>query len=275
VESLLNSSFDWNGTRASMTVATENDSKNAIGMLVANLLTGVPQLFADIRTNWTPESIKAATGIDISSAAPRGLIDKRNSGAASLDYAVDIFDLIKGGGEMDIFTLAAEIRRNKSVQQRLIREAVAGTRYQAANLEYFPGDGLSSYFRTPGGIPMTAYRYNVTGEELTCSVIEGDTVDLPDDVANHISKVTDSTWPESYWAPRDISSFDYMSRIGPNHDANSFGLIGADMITINSMLRIPIDMHNVPKDQLFRPTMWDRFGGDDYRVCGKLGPLYA
>ena len=122
---------------------------------------------------------------------------------------------------------------------------------------------------------MTAYRYNVVGNLLTCSVVEGETVELPVNVADHICDVTTPTWPESYWAPRGMTSFEYMSRIGPNHDGNSFGLIGADMITLNAMLRIPVDMHNVPEEDIFRPTMWDRFGGDDYRACAYLGPLYA
>ena len=113
---------------------------------------------------------------------------------------------------------------------------------------------------------MTAYRYNVIGDELTCSVVEGETVELPTDVADHISRVTDKTWPETYWTPYGMTSFDYMSKIGPNHDANSFGLIGADLVTLNAMLRIPVDMNNVPKDQIFRPTLWDRYAGDDFRA---------
>ena len=122
---------------------------------------------------------------------------------------------------------------------------------------------------------MTAYRYNVVGEMMTCSIVEGETVELPVEVADHISKVTDKTWPETYWTPRDMTSFEYMSKIGPNHDANSFGLIGADMITLNAMLRIPVDMHNVAAVQIFRPTIWDRFGGDDFRACKELGALYV
>ena len=144
-----------------------------------------------------------------------------------------------------------------------------------AALTYFPGDGLSSHFTTPGNVPMTAYRYNMVGDLLTCSVVEGETVNLPAKVSNHISKVTDATWPETYWTPRDMTSYEYMSKIGPNHDANSFGLIGADFITFNAMLRIPVDMHNVPANDIFRPTMWDRFAGDDYRACAFLGPIYA
>ena len=275
-ESLLNSSFDWNGFRAPYIVATENDSKNGIGMLIAHLLTGgVPQLFADIRTNWTPQSIQAATGTDVADIVPRGIIDKRNSGAGALDYAVDPFRIVPGGSDMTIQQVWRAIQDDEVLQDRLIARAIAATTYMAAALEYFPGDGLSSHYRTPGGIPMTAYRYNVVGDELTCSVVEGETVELPENVANHISKVTDPTWPETYWAPRDMTSFEYMSRIGPNHDANSFGLIGADLITLNAMLRIPVDMHNVPADQLFRPTLWDRYGGDDFRACEKLGPLYG
>ena len=122
---------------------------------------------------------------------------------------------------------------------------------------------------------MTSYRYNVVGDLMTCSVVEGETVELPESVATHISNVTDKTWPETFWKPRGMSSFEYMSRIGPNHDANSFGLIGADMLTINAMLRIPVDMHNVSPQHIFRPTIWDRFAQDDFRVCKELGPLYG
>jgi L-fucose isomerase len=274
-ESVLCSSFDWNGCRAPMIVATENDSKNAIGMLIAGLITGMPQLFADIRTNWTPESIRRATGKDVAGIAPGGLIDKRNSGAGALDYAIDVTSLVKDGRGRSIQDVAREIRASAALQKRLIDAASRGTTYRGAILEYFPGDGLSSHYRTPGGVPMTAYRYNAVGDELTCSVVEGDTVELPAEVADHISRVTDQTWPESYWVPRGMSSYEYMSRIGPNHDANCFGHVGADMLTVNAMLRIPVDMHNVPGERIFRPTMWDRYGGDDFRACGKLGPLYA
>jgi L-fucose isomerase len=274
-ESLLCSSFDWNGSRAPFVVATENDSKNAIGMLVAQLLTGMPQLFADIRTNWTPASVKKATGQDISRIAPGGLIDKRNSGAGSLDYAVDVFGLVPDGRKLSVQQVAQAVRAGGKLQKKLMEAAIKGTTYMGANLEYFPGDGLSSHYRTPGGIPMTAYRYNSVGEMLTCSIVEGETVELPEAVADHISRVTDKTWPESYWAPRGMSSFEYMSRIGPNHDANSFGLIGADMVTLNAMLRIPVDLHNLAAGDIFRPTLWDRFGGDDFRACKELGPVYA
>ena len=274
-ESLLCSSFDWNGYRAPMIVATENDAKNAIGMLLANIISGMPQLFADIRTNWTPQSIKKATGVGVSKVAPQGLIDKRNSGAGSLDYALNVPGLVPGSRNKTIQEIAEAIRSTPALQKKLIAKAIKGTIYEGANLQYFPGDGLSSSYRSPGGIPMTSYRYNMVGEKLTCSVVEGKTINLPRKVADHISKVTDSTWPETYWVPRDMSSFEYMSRIGPNHDANSFGLIGSDMLTVNAMLRIPVDMHNVAKKDIFRPTMWDRFGGDDFRACEELGPLYC
>jgi L-fucose isomerase len=271
-ESILNSSFDWDGFRAPYIVATENDCKNGIGMLAAHLLSGMPQLFADIRTNWTPESIKAATGVDVSDVAPQGLIDKRNSGAGSLDYAINVLDLVPGAKSVQ--EAACEIRNNPELQKELIEKASNGTTYIGAILEYFLGDGLSSSFRSPGGVPMTSYRYNIVGDKLTCSVVEGETVELPEEVAAHIGKVTNDTWPESFWAPRGMSSFEYMSKIGPNHDGNSFGLIGADMITLNAMLRIPVDMHNIDEKDIFRPTMWDRFGGDDFRACEELGPLY-
>ncbi|MFC1694239.1 L-fucose isomerase [Candidatus Latescibacterota bacterium] len=273
-ESILNSSFDWNGYREAFIVATENDSKNAIGMLVAMLLNGMPQLFADIRTNWTVKSVKTATGVNIYKIAPGGFIDKRNSGAGALDYALDVISLVTGKKDIPVSDIAEAIRTSPALQEKLIDAAVRGTTYTAAVLEYFLGDGLSSHYRTPGGIPMTAYRYNVIGDMLTCSVVEGETIELPDKVADHVSSCTDPTWPETFWVPRDMTSFEYMTKIGPNHDANSFGLIGADMITLNAMLRIPVDFHNIPEDRIFRPTMWDRFGGDDFRVCEKLGPLY-
>ena len=274
-ESILNSSFDWRGFRPASPVATENDSKNGMGMLIANLITGgVPQLFADIRTNWTPASIKKATGVDVEKICPRGIIDKRNSGAGALEYATDIYKIAGAKFNADVQDVWRTICDSPKLQKALMKAAMENTTYMNAALTYFPGDGLSSHYTTPGGAPVTAYRYNMVDNMLTCSVVEGETVTLPKKVANHISKVTDPTWPETYWTPRDMTSFEYMSKIGPNHDANSFGHIGADMITLNAMLRIPVDMHNVPEDDIFRPTMWQRFGGDDYKACAFLGPLY-
>jgi L-fucose isomerase len=258
-----------------MIVATENDSKNAIGMLAAQLLSGMPQLFADIRTNWTPESVRKATGKDIRKVAPGGFIDKRNSGAGALDYGVDIFAVAGMDRSAPISEVSEAIRSSARVQKELIETIIEHSEYKPATLEYFPGDGLSSHYRTPGGIPMTAYRYNVVDNLVTCSVVEGGTVELPVSVADHVSAVTDKTWPESYWVPRGMTSFEYMSRMGPNHDANSFGLIGADLLTLNAMLRVPVDLHNVPASDIFRPTMWDRFGGDDFRACAFLGPMYT
>ncbi|HOG49283.1 MAG TPA: L-fucose isomerase [Lentisphaeria bacterium] len=274
-ESILNSSFDWNGFRAPYIVATENDSKNGIGMLIANLLSGgAPQLFADIRTNWTAASIKKATGVAVDKICPRGIIDKRNSGAAALDYSVNIYKLAGVDPKTSIQEVWKKIMATPALQKELAAAAIKSTTYMNAALTYFPGDGLSSHFTSPGGMPMTAYRYNMVGDLLTCSVVEGETVDLPEKVATHISLVTDKTWPETYWTPHGMTSFEYMSKIGPNHDANSFGLIGADMITLNAMLRIPVDMHNIASEDIFRPTFWDRYGGDDYLACAALGPVY-
>lgn len=143
-----------------------------------------------------------------------------------------------------------------------------------AALTYFPGDGLSSQFSTPGGLPLTSYRMNCVDNMLTFSVVEGESVQLPAKVGAQIRKVTDPTWPETFWTPRGMSSYEFMNNIGPNHDGSSYGYIGADLITLCAMLRIPVDMHNIPADQIFRPTMWQRFGQDDYRACEFLGPLY-
>lgn len=273
-ESLLNSSFDWNGFRTPFITATENDSKNGLGMLAAHLITGLPQLFADIRTNWTPESIKKVTGEDVSNLVANGLIDKRNSGAASLDYSLNLFELTGTSPKSHPSEIAAKIQNNSKLKKELIEKAISNTTYMGAVIEYFRGDGLSSSFRTPGKIPLTSYRYNVVGDKLSCSIAEGETVELPEKVADHIGAITNETWPETFWTPYKMSSFEYMSRIGPNHDGSSFGLIGADLITLNSMLRIPVDMNNIDKHDIFRPTIWDRYGGDDYRTCEKLGPLY-
>lgn len=270
-ESILSSSFDWNGFRPPYTVATENDCKNGIGMAAAQMLTGTAQLFADIRTNWTPESVKQRTGKSVEKVIPQGFIDKRNSGAGALDFGVD---LLKLTGSDSIVNAMAVLRRSKSLQKEFMEKAMGNVEWMGANLEYFRGDGLSSHFTSPGSVPMTAYRYNSVGERMTFSVVEGETVKLPKEVVKNVSETTDPTWPETHWAPRDMSSFEYMQKIGPNHDANSFGLIGADMITFNAMLRIPVDLHNVPDADIFRPTLWDRFGGDDFRVCELLGPLY-
>ncbi len=273
-EALLCSSFDWSGRRPPFIVATENDCKNAIGMLAAQLLTGLPQLFADIRTCWTPASVLARTGVSVEESVPDGFIDKRNSGAGALDYAVDPFAIAGLPPSASVHDVAARLRDRPELGQALMEQARAGTLFMGANLQYFPGDGLSSRYRTPGGMPMTAYRYNAIGERWTCSVVEGDTVELPSNVADHVRDTTDPTWPETYWAPRGMSAFEYMNRIGPNHDGNSFGHIGGDLATLNAMLRIPLDMHNVAPEDVFRPTLWDRFGGDDFRACEALGPLY-
>ena len=273
-ESMLNSSFDWNGFRAPFIVATENDCKNGIGMMIANILSGMPQLFADIRTNWTAESVKKATGVDVSDIIPNGFIDKRNSGAGALDFAVNALAVVADDENITVQEAAKLLRENTQLQNKLVSKAISGTTYCGAVLEYFKGDGLSSSYRTPGNIPMTAYRYNVIGDKVTCSVVEGETAELPAEVADHVNNVTDKTWPETYWVPRGMTSFEYMSKIGPNHDANSFGLIGADLITLNAMLRIPVDLHNIDNDDIFRPTIWDRFGGDDFRACEELGALY-
>ena len=274
-ESLMNSSWDWNGFHAPTPWATENDSKNGMGMLFGSLLTGgAPQLFADIRTNWTPNSIKKATGVDVSKICPNGIIDKRNSGAAALEYGVDLWKLANVGKDVSIQELWKMYNGDKKLQDALLKALLKGTNYMNAALTYFPGDGLSSQFTTPGGIPMTSYRMNCVDNMLTFSIVEGESVELPKKVQDHICKVTDPTWPQTFWTPRGMTSFKYMNDISPNHDGSSFGLIGADLVTLAAMLRIPVDMCNVPEEDIFRPTMWQRFGNDDFRACQFLGPLY-
>jgi L-fucose isomerase len=70
-----------------------------------------------------------------------------------------------------------------------------------------------------------------------------------------------------------------IAKLGSNHGAISFGHIDADLITLASMLRIPVCMHNVPEEEVFRPAAWNSFGSElepaDYRACENYGPLYG
>ncbi|MFD5869347.1 L-fucose isomerase [Corynebacterium sp. NPDC060344] len=276
LETLLNTSFDWNGKRQPKIVATEGDVLNGMTMLFNHLLTNRAQLFSDVRTYWSPEAVKRVTGHELTGHAAGGFIDLRNSGATTLDAACGARDAegnptIKPWWEME----DDEIERD-----------LKATTFHAATKEYFPGGGFSTHFTTPGEVPVTAARLNmVEGLGPVLQVTEGWTIELPDEVRDTIVNRTDRTWPTTFFAPRVTgegahrSVFDWMDNWGANHTATGVGHFGDDLITLASMLRIPVYMHNVPEERIFRPRAWASFGtadleSADFRACANFGPLY-
>jgi L-fucose isomerase len=253
-EAINSATFDWNGLRAPIVHATENDYLNGMGMQWGTMLTGFSALFADLRTYWSPKKIKQATGFDISSIAPTGFLHLINSGPAALDWATDPA------------MLPAEAR---------IKKAIEGTYWEPAGLGYFPGDGLSTHFVTPGNLPITMIRFNRVGQDVTLTVIEGHTIELPENVAEYVRQRTDPTWPDTFVIADCIDTFDVMNRgIDPNHVSAAIGHIGEEVMMMASMLRIPVDYHNIDDCRVLRPTLWTRLGGDR-EACKVLGPLYA
>ena len=276
MEAILCSSFDWNGLRQPFILATENDSLNGAAMLFGHLLTNTAQVFADVRTYWSPEAIKRVTGWQPEGLAAKGLIHLLNSGAAALDgcgeQSADGKPVMKPFWEIDV----------KEMDKCL--EAVS---WRAADLGYFRGGGYSSDFLTKGGMPITMSRINlIKGLGPVIQIAEGYSVDLPADVHDILDKRTNPTWPTTWFAPtltgkgafRDVYSV--MANWGANHAAFSYGHIGADLITLAAMLRIPVCMHNVSEDRIFRPSAWSAFGTDesesaDFRACSNFGPVYG
>jgi L-fucose isomerase len=276
-EAMLNSSFDWEGTREPYILATENDSLNGVGMLFSKLLTNTAQIFADVRTYWSPEAVKKATGYDLEGVAKEsgGFIHLINSGAACLDACGEVKDE-KGNGIIKPFW---------EMTEKDVDACLSATTWNAADNGYFRGGGYSSRFLTRAEMPCTMIRMNlVKGLGPVLQIAEGWTVNLPDDVSDKLWKRTDYTWPCTWFAPRTtgkgafITAYDVMNSWGANHGAISYGHIGADLITMCSMLRIPVCMHNVPEEQIFRPASWNAFGmdkeGADYRACEAYGPMY-
>jgi L-fucose isomerase len=276
LEAILNSSFDWNGIRQPFIIATENDSLNGASMLFSHLLTNTAQIFADVRTYWSPSAVKRVTGYTLSGRASGGMIHLINSGAATLDAAG--LQVRNGQPTMKPFW---EITPDEA------EKALAATRWYPASTGYFRGGGYSSGFRTRAEMPVTMTRLNlVKGQGPVLQIAEGYTVDIPDQVHETLNERTDPTWPTHWFVPnlsgsgpfRDVYSV--MNAWGANHGAISFGHIGADLIALASMLRIPVFMHNVPEDCIFRPSAWNAFGtagleGADFRACANFGPLYA
>ena len=274
-EAILNSSFDWTGIRAPYILATENDSLNGTAMLFGYLLTNTAQIFADVRTYWSPEAVERVTGKKLEGLASGGMIHLINSGAASLD----------GSGRQSDETGKPVMKPFWDISQAEAKSCLDATTWMPANREYFRGGGFSSKFLTRGGMPCTMVRLNlIKGLGPVLQIAEGWTVDLDPDVHKILDERTDKGWPTTWFVPRltDDPNFkdvySVMNNWGANHGSISSGHIGADLITLASMLRIPVCMHNVSSDDIYRPAAWSAFGmdkeGADYRACQVYGPLY-
>ena len=275
-EAILTSSFDWNGVRMPYTVATENDSLNGVNMLMGYLLTNTAQIFADVRTYWSPEAVKRVTGHSLSGPASGGLIHLINSGAATLDGTGE--QARDGRPAMKPFWEISEAEANACLD---------ATTWPPAVSEYFRGGGYSSCYLSRGGMPMTMSRLSlVKGLGPVLQVAEGQSVDLPAKVHKVLNERTNPTWPTTWFVPNVTGQgpftdvYSVMNHWSANHGAISFGHIGADLIALASLLRIPVAMHNVPPDRVFRPSTWGLFGaldpqGADYRACANFGPLYG
>jgi len=277
-EALCNTSFDWNGAREPYILATENDVLNSISMLFMKLLTNRAQMFADVRTFWSDSAVKRVTGYEIEGKAKEagGFIHLINSGACCLDACGEVKD--ENGN--------AVMKPWYEVTEADIDKMLAATEWAPADNGYFRGGGYSSRFLTRAEMPCTMIRINlVKGLGPTIQIAEGYTVNLPDEVSDTLWKRTDYTWPCTWFAPICTgegpfkSAYDLMNSWGANHGAISYGHIGADLITLCSMLRIPVGLHNVPEEKIFRPACWNAFGtkdleSADYRACAAYGPLY-
>ena len=275
-EAMLNTSFDWNGAREPYILATENDVLNGLGMLFGKLLTNRAQMFADVRTYWSAESVKRVTGYDIEGRAKEsnGFIHLINSGACCLDANGEAREGDK-----------ALIKPWYEVTEADRKAIMASTEWCYADVGYFRGGGYSSRFETKAEMPATMFRLNlVKGLGPVMQIAEGYTVNLPADVSDTLWKRTDYTWPCTWFAPicngkgAFKSAYDVMNKWGANHGAISYGHIGAELITLCSILRIPVCMHNVAEERIFRPAAWGAFGmdleGADYRACAAYGPTF-
>ena len=278
-EAICNTSFDWNGAREPFVLATENDTLNGVSMLLMKQLTNRAQLFADVRTYWSRDAVKAATGYEIEGAAKAagGFIHLINSGAAALDFSAEARDADGNA------TVKAWYETTEADRAAMLR----ATEWCAADNGYFRGGGFSSRYETRAEIPCTMLRINmVKGLGPVAQLVEGWTVALPAEVSDTLWKRTDYTWPCTWFAPRCdgkegspfCSAYDVMNHWGANHGAISYGHIGADLLTLFSMLRIPVCMHNVPLADVFRPACWNAFGSDpegqDYRACSVYGARF-
>ena len=276
LEAILNSSFDWNGRRAPYMVATENDALNGASMLFGHLLTNTAQIFADVRTYWSPDAVKRVTGHTLEGNAASGILHLINSGPAALD----------GTGQQSRDGQPV-MKPFWEISEKEVDACLKATTWHPSITEYFPSGGWSTRYLTRGNMPVTMFRLNlVKGLGPALQIAEGHTVDLPEEVHQILDERTNPTWPTTWFAPRLTGSgafrdvYDVMNNWGANHGAISYGHIGGELITLASMLRIPVYMHNVPEDRIFRPSTWNAFGTQnlesaDFRACEALGPVYG
>ncbi len=273
-EAILNSNVDWNGLREPYTFATENDTLNGVTMLLLHLLTGRPQLFSDVRTYWSPESVERATGKKLEGKAANGVIHLINSGSSCIDAS----GAAKENGE-------PAMKRYWEMTQEEAEACLEATHWHPAGREYMRGGGFTSKFLTKGDMPVTMCRINlIKGIGPVLQIAEGWAVDVDKDIFDHIDMRTDPAWPTTWFAPRLTGKgafkdvYSVMNAWGANHGAISYGHVGQDMVTLASMLRIPVCMHNLNEDEMFRPSAWKAFGmdaeGADYRACATYGPVY-
>jgi len=277
LEAILCSSFDWNGKRKPYIMATENDALNGVAMLFGNLLTNTAQIFSDVRTYWSPEAVKRVTGKTLSGKASNGIIHLINSGATCLDACGQQTDK-DGNPTMKPFW---------DITDEEVDKCLDATTWCAADLGYFRGGGFSSLFYTKGGMPVTMSRVNlIKGIGPVLQIAEGYTVEVEDDVNEILTERTSPTWPTTWFAPSITGNgaftdvYSVMANWGANHGAISAGHIGADLITLAAMLRIPINMHNVPEEKIFRPSAWNMHGTQDkesadFRACKTYGSVYG
>jgi len=276
LEAMLNSSFDWNGIREPFLVATENDCLNGLAMLFGHLLTDSASIFADVRTYWSPDAVKRVTGHELTGHAAGGILHLINSGAASLDATGQM----KKNGQPCL-------KPFWEITPEEANACLGATRWCPATRDYFRGGGFSSQYLTRGVFPVTMIRVNlVKGLGPVLQLAEGWTVDLPEDVHGQLNERTDPTWPTTWFAPKltgqgaFLDAYQVMANWGANHGAVSFGHIGDALITLCAMLRIPVNMHNVEPERIYRPAAWSAFGtqdpeGADFRACAAYGPLYG
>lgn len=276
METILNSTFDWNGSREPLMLATENDSLNGVSMLMNYLLTNRAQIFADVRTFWSSDSVERVTGYKLEGRAKDGLLHLINSGSSTLDGTGQALDE-NGLPTMKHFWDLTEADK---------KAILDNTQFRPASKEYFRGGGFSANYTSKEGMPLTMSRINyVKGLGPVLQIVEGYSVELPEEVHQTLDERTDPTWPTTWFAPiltgkgsfKDVYSV--MNNWGANHGAISYGHIGDDLITLASMLRIPINMHNIAEERIFRPKAWSLFGtedleGSDYRACQTFGPIY-
>jgi len=275
METILNSSFDWNGIRQPYIMATENDALNGIAMLFGHLLTQTSQIFADVRTYWSPEAVKRVTGMELTGNAKNGMIHLINSGSASMD----------GTGQQESEGQPV-LKPFWEITEEEMEKCLAATKWDAVVNEYFRGGGFSSNFLTKGMMPMTISRVNIIKDlGLVFQLAEGWAINIPEKIHQILDDRTNNTWPTTWFVPRLTgegafkSVYNVMNNWGANHGALSYGHIGAELLTLNSLLRIPVSMHNVSDENIFRPSTWSAYGtknieGADFRACKTLGPLY-